>query len=203
MCFNAVIKKGVVMPDQSKPLLIFDLDETLMHCEEKDFREAEHSTEYGFVAVRPGVDEMLDQLASHYDFMIWSNNGRPYIDRLLGLLWPAHHKLIDIFTSSDSGRLVRDAMAVPFFKETRKVIKRHPQYDLNRALGVDDNVGVYRRNYGNLVQVTPFTGPYNDELARLSKFLLSIADEPDLRKIEKRYWRSSRPRADLDSPSPG
>lgn len=180
------------MTSTARPLLVFDLDETLLHCQEQDFRDAEYTTEFGFVAIRPGVDEMLDQLADYYDFMIWSNNGRPYIDKMLELAWPAQHKLLDIFTSSDSSVLARDGMGVPFFKETRKVAKRHPQYHLDRILGVDDNQGVYRRNYGNLVSVTPFTGPFNDELGRLAHYLDSIAGVENLRKLEKRYWRTSR-----------
>jgi len=181
------------MTNTARPLLVFDLDETLLHCQEQDFRDAEYTTEFGFVALRPGIDEMLDQLAEHYDFMIWSNNGRPYIDKMLGLAWPEQHKLVDIFTSSDSGVLARDGMGVPFFKETRKVAKRHPQYHLDRILGVDDNQGVYRRNYGNLVSVTPFTGPFCDELERLSRYLEKIASVENLRKLEKRYWRTYQP----------
>lgn len=179
------------MNDLRKPLLVFDLDETLLHCQEQDFREAEVTTEYGYVAIRPGVSEMLDGLSGHYDFMIWSNNGRPYIDTMLQLFWPDRHGLIDVFTSSESSLLERQGMGVPHFKETRKVAKRHPQYHLDRILGVDDNAGVYRRNYGNLVSVTPFEGPYDEEMAKLQNFLASISGQDNLRKLEKRYWRSS------------
>lgn len=188
------------MTQDSKPLLVFDLDETLLHCQETDFREAEHTTDFGFVAIRPGVDELLGRLQDHYDFMIWSNNGKPYIDRMLGLFWPEQHKLVDIFTSSDSTILARDGMGVPFYKETKKIAKRHKSYDLDRILGIDDNVGVYRKNYGNLVAVTPFIGAYDEELSRLGDFLLHISPEPNLRKLEKRYWRKPRPAVDLDEP---
>lgn len=190
------------MPELSRPLLVFDLDETLLHCQEKDFIDAETTTRYGFVAIRPGVEQMLDGLAEHYDFMIWSNNGTPYIETMLGLFWPERHKLIDIFTSSDSGILGRDGMGVPHFKETRKVAKRHPKYQLDRILGIDDNVGVYKRNYGNLVSVAPFTGPFDDETSKLKDFLVSIAGTENMRKLEKRYWRAVKPTPEMSGLEP-
>lgn len=183
------------MTDTTRPLLVFDLDETLLHCQKQDFRDAEHSTEFGFVAVRPGVDDMLDQLADHYDFMIWSNNGRPYIDKMLSLAWPAQHTLVDVFTSSESSILGQNGMGVPYFKETRKVAKKHPAYVLDRILGIDNDPGVYRRNYGNLVTVKSFTGDYDEELSRLADYLERISRIQDLRKVEKRYWRSGSPHA--------
>lgn len=187
------------MPDLNKPLLVFDLDETLMHCQDTDFRDAEYTTEYGFVAVRNGVDEMLDTLASHYDFMIWSNNGRAYINDILKLAWPERHSLIDVFTSAEATVVGVEGIGVPFFKETRKVAKRHPQYSLDRIIGIDDRPAVYRRNYGNLVAVSPFTGAYDEELLKLSGFLVQIANKDNFRKIEKRYWRTSRPAQEADS----
>jgi TFIIF-interacting CTD phosphatase-like protein len=187
------------MPDQNRPLLVFDLDETLMHGQDDDFREAEYTTEYGFVAVRNGVDEMLDTLANHYDFMIWSNNGRPYIDAMLKLVWPERHTLIDVFTSAEATVVGREGIGLPFFKETRKVAKRHSQYPLDRILGIDDRPAVYSRNYGNLVAVSPFTGAYDEELLKLTGFLIQIADKDNLRKIEKRYWRTPRPAPEADS----
>jgi RNA polymerase II subunit A small phosphatase-like protein len=186
------------MPEQNKPLLIFDLDETLMHGRDTDFREAEHTTEYGFVAVRNGVDDMLDTLADHYDFLIWSNNGRPYIDAMLKLVWPERHPLVDIFTSAEATVIGMDGIGIPFYKETRKVAKRHPQYSIDRILAVDDRPAVYRRNYGNLVAIAPFTGGYDEHLLHLAEFLIKIASKENLRKIEKRYWRSQPPTSTPD-----
>lgn len=190
------------MPQHSRPLIVFDLDETLLHCQEKDFREAEYTTEYGYVAIRNGVDEMLDGLAGQYDFMIWSNNGRPYIDAMLKLVWPERHALVDVFTSSESTIVGRDGMGIPFYKETRKVAKRHPEYDLNRILGIDDKPAVYSRNYGNLVCVSEFVGPFDQELVQLRTFLESIAGNDNLRKLEKRYWKSGiKPDRHNETPS--
>lgn len=180
------------MNHSSRPLLVFDLDETLIHCQNKDFRESEHTTPHGFVAIRHGVEEMLDGLAEHYDFMIWSNSGRPYIDDMLKLFWPTQHSLIDIFTSAESIVIGVDGMGVPFLKETRKVANRHRQYRLDRILGVDDKPNVYQRNFGNLIAVSPFLGGYDEQLLQLTNFLIKIAGKDNLRKIEKRYWRTEK-----------
>lgn len=67
---------------------------------------------------------------------------------------------------------------------------RRRGYDLNRILVVDDSPEKHTRNYGNLIHVAPYEGdPSDDELFHLSRYLEQIAQEPDVRRIEKRNWR--------------
>ena len=55
---------------------------------------------------------------------------------------------------------------------------------------VDDSPEKHTRNYGNLVQVTPFMRDPNDgELPHLATYLAQLAALPDVRKVEKRQWR--------------
>jgi len=56
---------------------------------------------------------------------------------------------------------------------------------------VDDSARKHERNYGNLVTVRPFEGdPADDELVHLERYLLALADVPNVRAIEKRGWRN-------------
>ena len=73
-----------------------------------------------------------------------------------------------------------------FIKDLRKIRRR--KYDLSRVLVVDDSPEKLARNYGNLVRVPPYTGEADNVLEKLSSFLQELADEPDVRPIEKRGW---------------
>jgi carboxy-terminal domain RNA polymerase II polypeptide A small phosphatase len=60
----------------------------------------------------------------------------------------------------------------------------------SRVLVVDDSPEKHTRNYGNLVQVSPFMGdPRDDELPHLAAYLTQLAPLADVRGIEKRQWR--------------
>lgn len=69
-------------------------------------------------------------------------------------------------------------------------LKRHG-YRLERVLAVDDSPFKHADNYGNLVRVREYLGEdeHDDELLRLTEYLDRLADEPNVRRIEKRRWR--------------
>lgn len=159
----------------------------LVHAKEQYFDHATHSTRNYYVAKRPHMDALLDSLSDKYDFFVWSNNGQPYIDEILEAVWPKKHPLVGIFTSSESKGRPENGMLIPFFKEIKKIAKRYPQYSKDRILAVDDLPHVHCQNYGNLVAVTPFIGIPDDELLKLSEFLLSIHNRTSLKAVEKRY----------------
>jgi len=63
-------------------------------------------------------------------------------------------------------------------------------YDIDRILMIDDTPKKLSQNYGNYIRIRPFEGDQSDrEFEQLGLYLESIADEPDLRSIEKRVWR--------------
>ena len=56
---------------------------------------------------------------------------------------------------------------------------------------VDDTQKKLRRNYGNLVRVSPFEGDQRDEeLLDLMTYLERIKGAENIRSIEKRGWRN-------------
>lgn len=173
-----------------KPLLVLDLDETLIHCKSTPFREAQHSNNQGFVCVRDGLDEFLNKVNEHYDMMVWSNSGPEYVHTMLALIWPEDITLVDIFTSAESSRKIKEGLGFPFFKDVKTILKKHPGYSKNRILALDDKPEVWSRNYGNLVSVSPFHGQPDTELEKAAHYLSCIRDVPDLRALEKRYWKN-------------
>lgn len=55
---------------------------------------------------------------------------------------------------------------------------------------VDDTPAKLARHYGNLVRVRPFVGDQGDtELQQLGDYLCTLAGVPNVRAVEKRFWR--------------
>jgi len=65
-------------------------------------------------------------------------------------------------------------------------------YRLEQVLMVDDTPAKLAKHYGNLVRVKPFFGDLADqELFQLGEYLPTLAKSPNVRRIEKRFWRKS------------
>ena len=61
---------------------------------------------------------------------------------------------------------------------------------LEKILIIDDTPAKARLNYGNVIYPKEFTGnPQDEELWKLSKYLKTLKDVPNVRTIEKRNWR--------------
>lgn len=174
----------------AKPLLILDLDETLVHARERPLtRAADFVAGPYSVYLRPGVADFLQQMAQYYTLAVWTSSSPLYAQLVVAQLFADPGQLAFAWTS-DRCTLRRDFETDIWWqsKPLSKVKRRG--YDLDRVLAIDDNPEKYVRSYGNLVAVTPFEGdPADDELALLGRYLQQLAGEPNLRRIEKRWWR--------------
>jgi len=173
-------------------LLILDLDETLIHASSSapagHFQVAEYR-----VLERPHARRFLQFAFHHFtEVAVWTAASRGYAEVVL------RHLLGDDFASRLAfvwcyERCRRgmdfDTGSWSTEKPLRKVRRRG--YDLAKVLFVEDTPGNLRRNYGNLVPVRPFVGdPADDDLLVLESFLLEIGPLDDVRRHEKRNWRS-------------
>ncbi|WP_338924150.1 HAD family hydrolase (plasmid) [Pseudomonas silesiensis] len=177
------------MAIDGKRLLVLDMDQTLIHADEKPFELAQARTANYHLAIRPGLVDMLDRLQPHYDFLLWSNSGLPYIHEMLNAFWPEQFQLVGILSQADCGKIVREGQATPHFKNVKTLRARFPQYRREDIVGIDDKPEVYANNYGNLIQVAPYRGGSDFELGQLTDYLLSISSCPNLSKLEKRGWK--------------
>ena len=76
-----------------------------------------------------------------------------------------------------------------YIKDLKKVKKKG--FRLEDIIMVDDTPKKLRRNYGNLVRVAPFMGDLRDEeLLDLTTYLEELKSVPNVRKVEKRGWKS-------------
>ncbi|MFC4256320.1 phosphoprotein phosphatase [Altererythrobacter xixiisoli] len=184
-------------PDRT--LLILDLDETLIHaCEQPLDRTADFEI-YGYhVYRRPGLDEFLSHVLTHFDVAVWSSASDLYVQAVVDRIFPDPARLQFVWGRSratlrraytDSGGYMIDAWDhMHYLKPLRKV--RRIGWSLQRMLIVDDTPAKCARNYGNAIYPRPFEGdPADQELALLASYLTTLKDTADVRKIEKRNWR--------------
>lgn len=175
----------------NRPLLILDLDETLVYATEQelssapDFRIARYA-----VYRRPHLSAFLDYCFSDFDVAVWTSASRSYAsevvrqvfgDRELRFFWSAERCIQRIdFRTYDSYTV----------KDLRKV--RRLGFALEQILMVDDSPEKLERNYGNYIRIAPFEGDVSDsELPHLVDYLRSIRNQPNYRTIEKRHWRTT------------
>jgi RNA polymerase II subunit A small phosphatase-like protein len=175
----------------SRPLLILDLDETLIYATEQASEISPHFAVGPYsVYKRPGVDEFLAALPQWYEVAIWTSSSAVYAGEVVRQLIPSSLELKFLWTRS---RCVRrydyETQEEYWVKDLKKV--RRLGYALERILVVDDSPEKLQRNYGNYIRIYPFVGNTGDkELANLLPFLQHLSTLDNVRHVEKRGWRS-------------
>jgi RNA polymerase II subunit A small phosphatase-like protein len=174
-------------------LVILDLDETLVHVPDQplgrraDFTVAEH---VGYC--RPHLEGFLSELRERYRVAIWTAAGHDYAQAVVSAIVPWHVELAFLWSAEHcTAHLDRETREASTFKKLGKV--EELGFDLARVLMVDDSPEKHLRNYANLVPIAPFLGSHADvELPAVAAYLRSLADHPDVRTVEKRFWRTAR-----------
>lgn len=188
-----------------KPLLILDLDETLIHTE---ILEPDTPWDFYFEIFedmggwskkklyqywtykRPHLQYFLDYAFDNFEVAVFTAADEDYATEILSNIGIDIDKLSFFYTSKDcSSKYNTRTMDRYIIKRLKKIVPLG--YDLDRVLIVDDKPETADENYGNLISITPFHFNKNDdELLKLVSYLDTIKDEPNLRKIEKRGWRN-------------
>lgn len=174
-----------------RALLILDLDETLWH----GTPDPTHTTAH--ITLRPHLRDFLHTTHAAYDHAIWTAASPDWMHAGLQLI---HTETGLDLTRTAAFLWHRDRCSwhrdehgdLQPHKPARKLRATwiRSRYPRERILAIDDRPQNWASGYGHLVRVTPWTGdPTDDELPRLARYLLSIADTPDLRRVEKRGWR--------------
>lgn len=179
------------MPSTVKPLLILDIDETLLYASgsalshQHDFRVGPY-----YVYRRPYLNEFLHLCQHYFQLAVWSSSSSDYVAEIVQKVLP--HGLSLVFAWSRDRCVQKDHPETKqryYIKDLKKV--KRLGYDLDRVLIADDTPQKVKRNYGNAIYVKEFTGnPTDQELKVLGIYLSSIADAANYRRLEKRNWRS-------------
>jgi RNA polymerase II subunit A small phosphatase-like protein len=181
-----------------KPLLILDIDETLIHTEnvpdeyadqyDYDFKFKGNGKSLYYTKKRPYLDQFLDFAYANFDIAIWTAAGEDYAREILKNIRVLESSLKFFYTRDNCTiKLSYDYSDYYGVKNLNKLKKKG--YDLNQVLIVDDKAGTAVNNYSNLILIKPFTDDNDDtELLKLISYLQTIKDESNYRRIEKRGW---------------
>lgn len=143
-------------------LVVFDLDETLVHATQAPFAHA-----YSFVVppyyvyLRPFAMELIHYCALRYDIAVWSSSSEQYVEavtaRLFGDCYPtkfswAANRCVQKPDLRTGGYL--------YIKDLRKIQKHG--YVVDEILMIDDSPEKLQRQPGRHIRVPPFIGDAND-----------------------------------------
>jgi TFIIF-interacting CTD phosphatase-like protein len=195
-----------------RPLLVLDLDETLIHSSLVELLDLTHSTVINdsyynityFVYKRPYVDELLNYCLDHFDIGIWTAASDAYAKIVVDMLFK-DRKPVFVFSQKRctpvvknisiiiDGRII-DHREIVLIKDLSKVWRRRfdgKRYSRDSTLFVDDKRFTFERNYGNAIQVTPWYGnPKDIELYILMHYLKHIYEfKGTWRTMDKRNWK--------------
>lgn len=179
----------LVYDSPTRPLLVLDLDETLVSAEDEargipgEVAFAEHH-----VVARPGLADFLRKVRGEYDVAIWTASTAEYAEPIvrhfigepLVFLWDRRRCTLHSDVNT------RDWV---YLKDIKKIVRAG--YAKERTLIVDDTPAKIARSYGNYVRIAPFEGDLADnDLKFLGAYLVSIAGTANMRSLDKRGWRS-------------
>jgi RNA polymerase II subunit A small phosphatase-like protein len=181
----------------SKPLLILDVDETLVYAVEHPLENRGEDFRVGPFAVyrRPHLAEFLAAVAEWYELAVWSSASGSYVSGVVSALFRDTSSLRFVWSC---GRCTRrydaEGGAYLYAKNLKKVCKLG--YGLEGVLMVDDSPEKLGQHYGNHIRVRPFTGDMADtELRDLLPFLEWLRGVENVRTEEKRHWRQFKRRS--------
>jgi len=176
--------------NRPEPLLILDLDETLIFAAEREGpRPCDFRVGPFFVYKRPHLDEFLCGVGNLYRLAVWSSASSDYVAEIARAILPAGLEWTFVWSRQRcTVRRNLETFEIEYVKDFKKV--KRAGFDLARVLIVDDTRHKAARNYGNAIYIRPFEGDASDsELPLLLEYLESLADCPNFRAIEKRGWR--------------
>lgn len=187
---------GPAMSPLYDELLVLDLDGTLIYATQKplDDRPADFAGPY-HVYKRPHVEEFLLKCLAWFDVGVWTTGSRRYAEWVLDELLPNPDALAFLWTHERCTQKYNCETGEEQEIKRLKKLKRRSfsgcKYPPGRMIVVDDTPSTFRDNYGNAIRVTEYKGEAeDDEMVLLLEFLRRLGGVPDVRPIEKRYWRS-------------
>lgn len=181
------------MEVKSDKQLILDLDETLIHSSESDLGyPSDFQFDRYFVYRRPHLEQFLKEISKHYTVGLWSSADDSYVEEIVKNIKPLN---VDFELAWGRSRctMKRDYSTDSYYFEKRLEKLKSKGFRLEQILIVDDSPEKSRNNYGNAVYIKEYLGDQEDqELLHLYNYLLTLKTVENIRKIEKRGWRTSQ-----------
>ncbi|CAK59009.1 unnamed protein product (macronuclear) [Paramecium tetraurelia] len=171
--------------------IVFDLDETLIHCNENaqipgdvilpiTFPNGE--TVQASINIRPHAQKVLQTLSKHFEIIIFTASHSSYANIVIDYLdpkrqWISHRLFRENCVQTPEGAYVKDLRVLG----NRK---------LSNVLLVDNASYSFGKQIENGVPIISFYDNYDDqELLHLQNYLLSFRHEKDVRDLNQRMLK--------------
>lgn len=176
-----------------KKLLILDLDETLLYATEHALEGIE--TDFFFaryqIYLRPHLSQFLAFCSQNFRLAVWTSSSEDYAKYIVERIFGEQHALEFVWARRRcTYRFDPEFMDYEWHKNLDKLKRKG--YDLSQVIMLDDTPRKLARHYGNLLRIKMFEGdPVDHELSLIIPFLDKLRLAPNVRRVEKRNWRSS------------
>jgi TFIIF-interacting CTD phosphatase-like protein len=188
----------VILPDSrlsdppARKLLILDLDETLIHATKTALEQQADFRVYKYhVYKRPHLDLFLQSCFEWFTVAVWTSASPDYAAEIVSTIFLDPSRLAFVWDRRRCSSGYDYDLGEYYTRKPLKKVKRRG-YRSESVLAVDDTPQKWTCSYGNLVPIKPFEGDIrDDELRHLIVYLEKIKNEPNIRKLEKRFWRQS------------
>jgi carboxy-terminal domain RNA polymerase II polypeptide A small phosphatase len=160
----------------TRRLVIFDLDETLVHATNSQLEHApsfEHSPY--FIYQRPFIRELLTATKPFYDFAVWSSSSSGYVEAVVEKVFGVEFEVKFAWAVERCVQRVHaQSNSYVYIKDLRKV--QSQGYPVDRITIVDDSPEKIARQPRNHLQIKPFLGQADDrELLEITEELIRRA----------------------------
>lgn len=183
-----------------KILIILDLDETLLFATQNELDYPPHHVIWPYhVYLRPFFHSFLGKIQPHFELALWSSASDEYVEAMVKTVFPKDFEFHFFWGRSRCTPLLHagheghyrpdEVLGHQLFVKKLKKVKRIFKWPMERILIVDDTPEKCLDNYGNAIYINEFNGERDDvELLKLTDYLISLKDVPNVRAIEKRGW---------------
>jgi RNA polymerase II subunit A small phosphatase-like protein len=152
-------------------LVVFDLDETLVHATQELLNHA-HGFEVPpyFVYVRPFATELIHFCAQRFDIAVWSSSSEKYVEAVTANLFGASYPTTFSWAVNRCVQKVDPRTnGYVYIKDLRKAQKHG--YTVDEILMIDDSPEKLQRQPRRHLHIAPYTGDPGD------RELLSVIDK--------------------------
>lgn len=188
-----ILGKKVYLPPKRegiKKTVIFDLDETLIHCNDNPSNPCDIKVPIKFTGgdiiqagliIRPYAKEILELMSQHYEVVVFTASHACYANIVLNILDP-QNKFISYRLFREHCIKTKEGI---FIKDLRVISNRK----LKDMVIIDNAFYSYGFQMFNGIPIIPFyDNKLDTELKQLSKFLVKIKDVEDMRTAIKAYF---------------
>ena len=183
-----------IINEKKKKLAIFDLDETLVHCQVNNIEESQFQIEINLpskkkgkigINIRPNWKNSINKIKDKYVIVVFTASHKSYAEGVLNFLDP--NKYYFPF------RLYRNNCTIIKLNNKDIYIKDLTLFqniNLKDIIVIDNSVMSFYFQLNNGVPILPYYNSIRDnELVCLSYYLFSIYDFRDLREANKMYFK--------------